>query len=130
MSTDVQHLSIIHIISSEHAPLLNELAELLGYGADNLSIQLQDESGNIYYGCHSWWLIEKYIMFKDHMNLSMMGIDMSRYKSALLELREFFVDTKNMTYEEIEKIPFTNWHNALSEMGLAEVDLNIEENLS
>lgn len=124
------NLSIVHIINEQHKDLINELALILGMGNDSLSIKLIDENGNIYYGCHSWWLIEKYIMFKDHMNLSMMGVDMSRYKSALLELREFLVDAKNMTYEEIEKIPFTNWHNALSEMGLNEVALNIEENLS
>jgi len=123
------NLSIVHIVEEQHKDIINELAYILGMGGNSLSIKLQDQSGNIYYGCHSWWLSSKYIMFKDHMGLNAIGINMTPYKAALIKLREFLIDTQNMSHEEIENIPFINWHNALSEMELDEIALNIEEKL-
>lgn len=114
-------LSIVNIIVEEHVDIINELAEILGMGANSLSIKLMDESGNIYYGCHSWWEIDKYITFKDHYRLSKMGINIDTYKQALTLLHEFLIDTRNYD-EEIRSIPSYNWENALKELNLTRVD--------
>lgn len=121
MSTDVQHLSIIHIVSSEHAPLLNELAELLGYGANNLSIPLQNVDG-IFYGCHSWWTKQKCELFHDRDALAAMIPNFSVYTGALDALHEFVIDTEGMNPEQWVDVPTLNKNNAYSTLGLVRLD--------
>lgn len=114
------HLSIVNIVSDEHKDLINELAEILGMGPDSLSIKLQDSSGNLFWCCHSWWRLERYISFKDTYGLSNNGIDIQRYKPAINALYEFIINTEHM--EEKDKIPTMNMQNALVEMGLNVVE--------
>lgn len=118
------NLSIIHIINEQHKDLINELASILGMGNDSLSIKLIDENDNIYYGCHSWWDIDKYIIFKDHVQLRKMGINIDYYKPSLLLLREFLIDNRRLNYEEIEFLSLYNWENALKEMNLTQIKID------
>lgn len=117
----MHNLSIVNIIPEEFVSEINELANILGMGENNLSIKLIDEQGKLYYGCHSWWEIDKYITFKDHGRLSKMGINIDTYKQALTLLHEFLIDTRNYD-EEIRSIPSYNWENALKELNLTQVD--------
>lgn len=119
-------LSIVNIIPEEYKDVVNELAYILGMGENNLSIKLQDQDGKIYYACHSWWNIDKYILFKDHVSLSKMGVNIQEYKNALLYLREFIIDSRNISYGETKYLPSDNLYNALSEMGLSIIE-NLEE---
>lgn len=119
-------LSIVNIIPEEYKDVVNELAYILGMGENNLAIKLQDQDGKIYYGCHSWWNIDKYILFKDHVSLSNMGVNIQEYKNALLYLREFIIDSRNISYGETKYLPSDNLYSALSEMGLSIIE-NLEE---
>lgn len=112
------HLSIVNIISDIHKEIINDLAEVLGMGPDNLSIKLQDINGKIFWGCHSWWSSEKYIIFKDLYTLENMGVDVAHYKGAIRDLLEFVINTENMETDQIVNIPNLNWNNALTELGL------------
>lgn len=111
-------LSIVNVVSEHHVDSLNEFAEILGMGVDNLSTKLIDSSGNIYFGCHSWWTVEKYITFKDLSALLKLGINVDKYKPALKNLHEFVRDTSRMEYSEIVTTPNENWNQSLNELGL------------
>lgn len=115
------NLSIVHIVSSEYAPLLNELAESFGYGANNLSIPLQNESGT-FYGCHSWWTKQKHEIFRDRETFATMVQNFSIYADALDALHEFVVDTEGMTPEQLFNVPTQNANNAYSTLGLVRID--------
>lgn len=45
--------SVVLLIPAAHKDAINELAESLGWGPDNLSIELQGADGT-WYGCHTW----------------------------------------------------------------------------
>lgn len=116
------NLSIVNIAPEEYRSLLNELAEILNMGSANLSIQLQDEAGNIYYGCHSWWSVDKYIQFKDLHGLSSLGLDVEKYKPAIKNLTESIIDTANMPSDEVITIPSINWNSALKDLNLTIIE--------
>ena len=48
------NLSVVLLIPDAHKAAINELAELAGYGPDNLSVQLDGPSGSIWWGGHTW----------------------------------------------------------------------------
>lgn len=115
------HLSIVNIIPDNHKDRINELAELLGRGADNLSVKLQDSTGQIYWACHSWWSAENYINFKDTYSLAKNGVDIERYQEAIKNLHEFVINTENMQSDQVDLVPQINKDNALNALGLIEV---------
>lgn len=114
----MNNLSIVNIIDDENVFLINQLAEILGKGPNNIGIKLQNDKGEIYWGCHSWWTIEQYIMFKDFNLLTNLGVDISLYKKPMMALYESIVNTQNMTGEEMINIPLINWEKALSDKEL------------
>ena len=77
----MNNLSIVNIIDDENVFLINQLAEILGKGPNNIGIKLQMITVKYIGGCHSWWTIEQYIMFKDFNLLTNLGIDISLYKT-------------------------------------------------
>lgn len=111
-------LSIVNVAPESTAGLINELAEILGMGVDNLSIKLQNQNGDIYYGCHSWWTVEKYISFKDLSRLSKLGVDVDRFKPALATLFESIRNSVDMTQEEVNQTPILNWEQSLIDLQL------------
>jgi hypothetical protein len=44
-------LSVVLLIPAAHRDALNQLAEAMGWGPENLTISL---SGGTWYGCHTW----------------------------------------------------------------------------
>lgn len=113
----MNHLSVVNIIHSDHVVQINELAEMLGMGSDSLSIKLSD-GVDIYYGCHSWWNLDSYIIFKDYDALIKIGIDVTKYKPVMNALKEFVINTKDMGDDEVMFIPDHNWQTALNDLGL------------
>ncbi|QBK70683.1 hypothetical protein [Acinetobacter johnsonii] len=59
------NLSVVNIVPDAHRDAINSIAELYGCGANNLSVQLQDGEGAIYWGCHAWWQPDDYATFTD-----------------------------------------------------------------
>ena len=47
-------ISVVLLTPSIHREAVNQLAESLGYGPDNLSVELQHTDGSVWYGCHTW----------------------------------------------------------------------------
>lgn len=46
----MNNLSIVNIIDDENVFLINQLAEILGKGPNNIGIKLQNDKGEIYWG--------------------------------------------------------------------------------
>lgn len=112
-------LSIVNIIPDLYKDKINELAEVLGKGFNNIDVKLQNNEGQIFWGCHSWWSVNNYIMFKDLYALSNLGIDTSEYAEAISYLYESIINTKTMKEEDVSNIPYTNWIGALSSLNLS-----------
>lgn len=47
-------ISVVLLTPSIHREAVNQLAESLGYGPNNLSRELTHTDGSIWYGCHTW----------------------------------------------------------------------------
>ena len=47
-------LSCVLLIPSAHVAAINELADSLGYGPNNLTVELVGPSASRWYGCHTW----------------------------------------------------------------------------
>ena len=103
------NLSVVNIIPDTHKVALNQIAELYGCGPNNLSVKLQGEDG-IYWGCHSWWKPEDYVVFSD---------DELRQQVVPTELQpslEFLYERLMLDGDAQE-----NWQAALALNGLSEV---------
>jgi len=103
------NLSVVNIIPDTHKDAINQIAELYGCGANNLSVKLQGEDG-IYWGCHSWWKPEDYAIFSD---------DELRQQVVPTELQpalEFLYERLMLDGDAQE-----NWKAALALNGLSEV---------
>lgn len=48
------NLSIVNIVPESDVENINLLGSVYYIGSGNLSVKLSDNSGNIFYGCHSW----------------------------------------------------------------------------
>lgn len=59
------NLSVVNIVPDAHKDAINQIAALYGCGENNLSVELIDSTGAIYWGCHSWWKPEDYATFTD-----------------------------------------------------------------
>ena len=59
------NLSVVNIIPDAHKDAINQIAGLYDCGENNLSVKLIDSTGNIFWGCHSWWKPEHYALFSD-----------------------------------------------------------------
>ena len=59
------NLSVVNIITDAHKDAINQIAELYGCGENNLSVNLIDNNGAVFWGCHSWWKPEDYALFSD-----------------------------------------------------------------
>ena len=58
-------MNVIHIATEADAVLVNQVANILGKGPSNLSVQLVDANGNKYLGCHSSaWTEEDFAAFQ------------------------------------------------------------------
>jgi hypothetical protein len=103
-------MNIIHVAKESDAILLNQVAESLGKGPDNLSVRLQDKDGNIYLGCHSSaWIESDYELFKNRVGFS--DFCTQEQLDALDRLLESI---------DNEAIPLDHWNAKLIEWGLSD----------
>ena len=105
------NLSVVNITPDLHRDAINQIAVLYGCGPNNLSVKLQGEDGNIFWGCHSWWKPEDYALFSDEeLRAQIIPIEL---QPSLEFLYERLVLDGNAQ---------ENWQAALSELGLSLVE--------
>lgn len=105
------NLSVVNIVPDTHKDAVNQIAELYGCGENNISVKLIDSTGNIFWGCHSWWKSEDYAVFSD---------DESRQQVVPTELQpslEFLYERLVLDGDAQE-----NWKAALNELRLTLVE--------
>ena len=109
------NLSVVNIIPDTHKDAINLIAEAYGCGPNNLSVELIDSNGAVYWGCHSWWNPEDYAMFSD---------DELRQQVVPTELQpslEFLYERLLLDCGAQE-----NWQQALVEMRLSLVEHTVD----
>lgn len=47
-------ISCVLLIPAAHREAVNQLAESLGYGPNNMNVELVHTDGSSWYGCHTW----------------------------------------------------------------------------
>lgn len=109
------NLSVVNIVPDYYRDDINTIAEIYGCGVNNLSVKLQNNVGEIFWGCHSWWRPEDYAVFTDE-ELRKEIVPEVLYPS-LVFLYERLVFEGNAQ---------ENWLTALLELGLTVVveDIN------
>ena len=102
------NLSIVNIIPDAYKDAINQIAELYGCGSNNLSVKLKDGEGKVFWGCHSWWKPEDYVLFgNDELRNQMVT---GALKPSLEHLYERLM---------LDGDAQENWQAALSELGLS-----------
>jgi len=105
------NLSVVNIIPDTHKDAINLIAEAYGCGSNNLSVELIDSNGAIYWGCHSWWKPEDYALFSDpDLRVQIIPVELQPSLEFLYERLVLDGDTQE------------NWQAALSELGLSLVE--------
>ena len=105
----------IQLIGRKHHPRCSQrryhqIAELYGCGENNLSVKLIDSTGNIFWGCHSWWKPEDYALFSDdELRAQVVPTELAPALEHLYE--RLMLDGNSQE----------NWQSALDELGLSEV---------
>ena len=108
-------MNVIHIATEADAVLVNQVANTLGKGPNNLSVQLVDADGNKYLGCHSSaWIEEDFAAFQ------------ARVFAALCTQEQ--LDALNRLYESVmpvsdDYVAIDHWNTKLSELGLSPVEI-------
>ena len=104
------NLSVVNIIPDVHRDAINQIAELYNCGSNNMSVQLQDGEGNIYWGCHAWWKPEDYATFTDaDLRAKVVPSELAPALESLYERLVMDGDAQQ------------NWQAALTELGLSVV---------
>lgn len=105
------NLSVVNIIPDAHRDSINQIAELYGCGENNLSVKLIDSSGEIYWGCHSWWKPEHYAIFSDdELRAQAVPAELSTALGFLYE--RLMLDGNSQE----------NWQDALKELELRKLE--------
>lgn len=99
------NLSVVNIIPDVNLKDVNDFAELCGCGPNNISVKLQDDSGAVFWACHSQWKPDDYAAFK------------------ALDIPEQYQESMSKLYERsvLDGNPQENMDAALSELGLSRV---------
>lgn len=113
-------LSVVNISPDSHKDVINKIAELYGCGPTNLSVKLQDGTGNIYWGCHSWWNVDDYAEFTDADKRAEMFAEYPAEQQAL------FNAALESLYERavLDGVASENRDAAYAELGLSVVNQN------
>ncbi|WP_288082185.1 hypothetical protein [Pseudomonas sp.] len=115
MTTETYSHSVVQLCpDASHAPA-NAIADASGYGPDNLSRQLIDGQGGIWWGCHAWWIPR--VLAEMTAPTGDPAID-----DVLAQVVTSTVDTTGMTDSELSAVALQNWQSALAANGLSVVE--------
>lgn len=107
------NLSVVNIVPNAHKDAINQIAELYDCGENNLSVKLIDSTGQIYWGCHSWWKPEDYAQFSDDdLRAQVVPVELAPALGHLYERLVLDGDAQE------------NWTAALSELGLTVFEIS------
>lgn len=111
--TEEKKVSVVHIIPEQYQKAINAFAEAFGCGENNLSCELLDANGGVFFGGHSWWRASDYAIFMniDVRNQVIAKTNIANIEDALDQLHGRVLFDGNHT---------ENWAAALSELGLTE----------
>lgn len=113
----LNNLSVVHIIPAAHRKVLNDFAEACGCGENNLRIILESSQGEVFYGCHSMWVPDDYLMFTD--------ASLREHLLGSIDNRGEVEEVLSVLYERcvLDPVnPYTeNWLVALEALGLVKV---------
>ena len=108
-------MNVIHIATEADAVLVNQVANILGKGPSNLSVQLVDANGNKYLGCHSAaWTDEDFAAFQARVFAALCT---QEQLDALDRLYESAMPTSD------DYVAIDHWNAKLSEWGLSPVEI-------
>ena len=108
-------MNVIHIATEADAVLVNQVANILGKGPSNLSVQLVDANGNKYLGCHSSaWTEEDFSAFQSRV---FAALCIQEQLDALDRLYESAMPTSD------DYVAIDHWNAKLSEWGLSTVEI-------
>ena len=108
-------MNVIHIATEADAVLVNQVADILGKGPSNLSVQLVDANGNKYLGCHSSaWTSEDFSAFQARVFAALCTQEQldaldRLYESAMLASNDY--------------VAIDHWNAKLAEWGLSPVEI-------
>lgn len=108
-------MNVIHIANEVDAVLVNQVANILGKGPSNLSVQLVDAKGNKYLGCHSSaWTSEDFATFQARVFAALCTQEQldaldRLYESAMLASNDY--------------VAIDHWNAKLAEWGLSPVEI-------
>lgn len=111
-------LSVVNIAPDAYRDVINAIGEAYGVGDNSLSVKLQDSSGNIYWGCHSWWNVDDYADFTDADKRAAMFAEYPAEQQAL------FNAALESLYERVvlDGVASENRDAAYAELGLSVVE--------
>lgn len=108
-------MNVIHIATEADAVLVNQVANTLGKGPNNLSVQLVDADGNRYLGCHSSaWTEEDFAAFQARVFAEFCT---QKQLDALDKLYESAMPASD------DYVAIDHWNAKLSEWGLSPVEI-------
>lgn len=105
------NLSVVNIIPDAHRDAINQIAEAYGTGSNSMSVKLQDNNGDLFWGCHSWWKPEDYALFSDP------DLRAQIVPPELLPSLEFLYERLVLDGNAQE-----NWQTALTELNLTTME--------
>lgn len=116
-------LSVVNIIPIAYLKPINALAEAYGCGPNNISVPLVNKDGEItHYGCHSFWRIEDYAEFTDDTARKIVIATLPTEPQDAINAAVAALYERTVLHGDAQE----NWQAALNELGLTQVELNIE----
>lgn len=119
-----KNLSVVSIVPKAYLEPINALAEVYKCGPNNISVPLCTNNNDevTHYGCHSYWRIDDYAEFSsDELRnafISQLPVELQEpMQAAVASLYE-----RTVLHGDAQE----NWQAALQELGLTQVEFNIE----
>lgn len=107
-------MNVIHIATESDALLVNLVAETLGKGSNNLSVELVNVNGSKYLGCHSSaWTKEDFEAFQARAFADLCSKDQ-------LDALDRLYESAMTTSDDYNSINY--WNSKLEEWGLSQVE--------
>lgn len=94
-------LSVVQVCPDAYKGAANAIAEAAGYGPDNLSVKLVDQDGGVWWGCHAWWIEDR---FHESMNLDNYTPEVAGVLSQVVSSYKVVADPSNHWEEVLENL--------------------------